>query len=116
VSARRRRQGAADLLEVLRLAADDSGISIPIVSNGNVRTWEDVEANRAFTHAKGIMVGETLLGNPWYALWLLGCRCCAMLMCSPTFSPVYLPTSYQILFEYLSNISNIVGGTLTPQP
>ncbi|KAL6302678.1 hypothetical protein BKA93DRAFT_827196 [Sparassis latifolia] len=32
--------------------------------NGNVRIWEDVETNRAYTGADGIMVGETLLANP----------------------------------------------------
>ncbi|PCH35128.1 FMN-linked oxidoreductase [Wolfiporia cocos MD-104 SS10] len=61
VSARRRRQGLADLEQVKRLK---SHLSIPVVSNGNVRTWEDVEANRAFTGADGIMVGESLLENP----------------------------------------------------
>jgi len=61
VSARRRRQGAADLDQVKRLK---ESLSVPVVSNGNVRTWEDVENNRALTKADGIMVGETLLANP----------------------------------------------------
>ncbi|OCH85831.1 FMN-linked oxidoreductase [Obba rivulosa] len=61
VSARRRRQGAADLEQVKRLKEN---LTIPVVSNGNVRTWEDVENNRAYTEADGIMVGEILLANP----------------------------------------------------
>ncbi|EMD35626.1 hypothetical protein CERSUDRAFT_85566 [Gelatoporia subvermispora B] len=61
VSARRRRQGAADLDQVKRLK---DNLAIPVISNGNVRTWEDVENNRAYTRADGIMVGETLLANP----------------------------------------------------
>ncbi|KAA1472499.1 FMN-linked oxidoreductase [Dentipellis sp. KUC8613] len=61
VSARRRRQGAADLTYVRTLK---EGLRIPVLSNGNVRTWEDVEANLDFTGADGVMVGETLLGNP----------------------------------------------------
>ncbi|KAL6302680.1 FMN-linked oxidoreductase [Sparassis latifolia] len=61
VSARRRRQGAADLEQVKKLK---EGLTIPVVSNGNVRIWEDVETNRAYTGADGIMVGETLLANP----------------------------------------------------
>ncbi|TFY53891.1 hypothetical protein EVJ58_g9185 [Rhodofomes roseus] len=61
VSARRRRQGAADLEQVKLLK---EALSVPVVSNGNVRTWADVEQNRAYTGAEGIMVGETLLGNP----------------------------------------------------
>ncbi|KAI0628452.1 FMN-linked oxidoreductase [Trametes polyzona] len=61
VSARRRRQGAADLAQVRVLK---SRVRIPVVSNGNVRTWEDVQRNRAETGADGVMVGETLLANP----------------------------------------------------
>ncbi|KAG2069505.1 FMN-linked oxidoreductase [Suillus decipiens] len=61
VSARRRRQGAADLdaVRILKTA-----LGVPVVSNGNVRTWEDVQRNKDETQADGIMVGETLLGNP----------------------------------------------------
>ncbi|OSC97054.1 FMN-linked oxidoreductase [Trametes coccinea BRFM310] len=61
VSARRRRQGAADLAQVKLLR---ERVAVPVVSNGNVRTWEDVQRNRAETGAEGVMVGETLLGNP----------------------------------------------------
>ncbi|KAI0364839.1 FMN-linked oxidoreductase [Pilatotrama ljubarskyi] len=63
VSARRRRQGAADLAQVRTLK---ERVRIPVVSNGNVRTWEDVVQNRRETGADGIMVGETLLANPWF--------------------------------------------------
>ncbi|KAI9465322.1 FMN-linked oxidoreductase [Lactarius psammicola] len=61
-SARRRRQGAADLSVVKALV---EGTGVPVVSNGNVRTWDDVLQNAEFTGASGIMVGETLLGNPY---------------------------------------------------
>ncbi|KAH9856848.1 FMN-linked oxidoreductase [Lenzites betulinus] len=61
VSSRRRRQGAADLSQVRALK---ERVGIPVVSNGNVRTWEDVQKNREETGADGIMVGETLLANP----------------------------------------------------
>ena len=43
-------------------------VDVPVVSNGNVRTWEDVQENRRTTGADGVMVGETLLGNPWWVL------------------------------------------------
>ena len=42
------------------------GLGIPVVSNGNVRTWEDIALNREETGADGVMVGETLLANPWF--------------------------------------------------
>ncbi|KAI0333200.1 FMN-linked oxidoreductase [Cubamyces sp. BRFM 1775] len=61
VSARRRRQGAADLVQVKTLK---QRVRIPVVSNGNVRTWDDVVRNREETGADGVMVGETLLANP----------------------------------------------------
>ncbi|KAF9813257.1 hypothetical protein IEO21_05692 [Rhodonia placenta] len=61
VSARRRRQGAADLEQIKTLK---DNLSIPVISNGNVRVWEDVEHNLALTDADGIMVGESLLANP----------------------------------------------------
>ncbi len=40
------------------------GIGVPVVSNGNVRTWDDMLQNAEYTGASGIMVGETLLANP----------------------------------------------------
>ncbi|KAI0644800.1 FMN-linked oxidoreductase [Trametes meyenii] len=61
VSARRRRQGAADLAQVRALK---ERVAVPVVSNGNVRVWEDVGTNAAETGADGVMVGEALLANP----------------------------------------------------
>lgn len=63
VSAKRRRQGAADLDAIRELK---QALAIPVISNGNVRTFSDVEYNASYTRADGIMVGETLLGNPWW--------------------------------------------------
>lgn len=62
VSAKRRRQGAADLDAIRELK---QALTIPVVSNGNVRTFSDVQQNASYTCADGVMVGETLLGNPW---------------------------------------------------
>ncbi|KAI9567443.1 FMN-linked oxidoreductase [Boletus coccyginus] len=61
VSAKRRRQGAADLDAIRELK---QALTIPVISNGNVRTFSDVEQNASYTGADGVMVGETLLGNP----------------------------------------------------
>ncbi|KIM46663.1 hypothetical protein M413DRAFT_260562 [Hebeloma cylindrosporum] len=62
VSAKRRRQGAADLAQV-KLLKDS--LRVPVISNGNVRRYSDLAENLRFTGADGVMVGETLLGNPW---------------------------------------------------
>ncbi|KIJ11169.1 hypothetical protein PAXINDRAFT_171866 [Paxillus involutus ATCC 200175] len=61
VSAKRRRQGAADLDAVRELK---EALAVPVVSNGNVRAFSDIRNNVAYTRADGAMVGETLLGNP----------------------------------------------------
>lgn len=65
--------GAADLSVVKALS--ELGLEIPVVSNGNVRTWEDIVRNREDTGADGVMVGETLLANPWFVLALPSNSC-----------------------------------------
>jgi tRNA-dihydrouridine synthase 1 len=96
VSARRRRQGAADLDVVHALK---KALRVPVISNGNVRTWEDMQRNKEETEADGIMVGETLLGNPWFVtvLHFLG-------LPSLIIRVAYLQMSSRIPFEYLLNI------------
>ncbi|KAG2008528.1 t-diRNAhydrouridine synthase [Coprinopsis cinerea AmutBmut pab1-1] len=61
VSARRRRQGAADLSIVKELK---SSLRVPVISNGNVRAFPDLQVNLDYTGADGLMVGEALLDNP----------------------------------------------------
>jgi tRNA-dihydrouridine synthase 1 len=63
-SARRRRHGPAEL-SVVKALVEDEKVPVPVISNGNVRTWSDIEANLEYTKAKGVMVGEALLTNPW---------------------------------------------------
>ncbi|CAK9031320.1 unnamed protein product [Durusdinium trenchii] len=60
-SAKERRGGAADLATVSKLKAV---LQIPVLSNGNVKSAEDVERNLAFTQCDGIMVAEQLLRDP----------------------------------------------------
>lgn len=56
------RDGAAHLDQIrdIRLAVPE----VPIVANGNVITWEDVQNNLELTGASGIMSAEGLLDNP----------------------------------------------------
>ena len=37
---------------------------MPIIANGNVRSWSDVQDNLSLTSADGIMSAEGLLDNP----------------------------------------------------
>lgn len=62
VSARRRRQGSADLSVIKTLKET---LSIPVITNGNVRNFSNLQENLNYTKADGIMVGEPLLDNPW---------------------------------------------------
>jgi tRNA-dihydrouridine synthase 1 len=62
VAPRRRRHGAADLSQVKRLK---DNLNVPVVSNGNVRVWSDLDENLKVTDTNGLMVAEALLGNPW---------------------------------------------------
>lgn len=61
VSSKRRRQGLADLDVVKELKTH---LTVPTISNGNVRVHADLQDNLQKTAADGLMVGETLLGNP----------------------------------------------------
>lgn len=63
-----RRKGPANLEMVGELvrAFERQGLSnVKIVSNGNVRNFEDVEKNLEFTGADGVMCGERLLEDAW---------------------------------------------------
>jgi tRNA-dihydrouridine synthase 1 len=42
---------------------------VKVVSNGNVGTWDHIVRNREETGADGMMVGESILGNPWFVLF-----------------------------------------------
>ena len=57
------RQGAAHVAEVAAVKSA-LGDDFPILSNGNTRTWADVEANLASTRADGVMSAEGLLDDP----------------------------------------------------
>lgn len=77
------------------------GLGIPVVSNGNVRTWEDIALNRRETGADGVMVGETLLANPWFVRASFFFRFIFGLRLNFT---VYLRTGFRIRFLYHWNI------------
>ncbi|KAJ3837626.1 FMN-linked oxidoreductase [Lentinula raphanica] len=102
VSSRRRRQGAADLSEVKRLKQSES-LTIPVISNGNVRGFGDLSKNLEYTGADGLMVGETLLGNPWLVvlLFLVFNTLVNLKNCHSIFSNDALPDPVAISLEYL---------------
>mmetsp|Transcript_10926 Transcript_10926/g.27519 ORF Transcript_10926/g.27519 Transcript_10926/m.27519 type:complete len:542 (-) Transcript_10926:63-1688(-) len=60
-TATRRRDGPAHLEQV---AAIKKVVKVPVLSNGNVRTWEDVMNNLETTGADGVMSAEGMLDDP----------------------------------------------------
>lgn len=56
-----RRKGLAKLSHI---RAVKQAVSVPVLSNGNVRAWEDVLKNMRFTGADGIMTAEGVLADP----------------------------------------------------
>jgi tRNA-dihydrouridine synthase 1 len=110
VSARRRRQGAADL-SVVKLLKES--LKVPIISNGNTRLYDDIRSNLEYTGADGVMVGETLLGNPW----------CAVFWSSPARQPSHrhlsifssiVPDPADISLEYLGLCQQFPGTATLP--
>lgn len=58
---RQRRAGPPDLRQV---RAIQKTLRIPVITNGGIRSWEDIRAHLRSTGAAGVMSGEGLLGNP----------------------------------------------------
>ena len=74
-------------------------LRIPVVSNGNVRTWEDVVANQAETGADGIMGRRGAIGEP-----MVSPSCCewrVVLMIVRSLFADVAPDPVKISLEYL---------------
>jgi tRNA-dihydrouridine synthase len=62
-----RRRGRWDILA--RLAAE---MPVPVVGNGDVRSWGDYRTRRDETHCAGIMIGREAVRRPWIFALLRG--------------------------------------------
>ena len=40
-------------------------VKIPVIANGDVRTFDDLDKIRAVTGCDGVMIGRAAQGNPW---------------------------------------------------
>eukprot|EP00300_Choanocystis_sp_HF-7_P007826 c15537_g1_i1.p1 GENE.c15537_g1_i1~~c15537_g1_i1.p1 ORF type:complete len:297 (+),score=40.51 c15537_g1_i1:29-919(+) len=58
---KRRRVGPADLNAIKQIKA---AVAVPVIANGNVRSFRDVQRNWLETECDGIMSAEAVLANP----------------------------------------------------
>lgn len=65
VHARTRAQAYAGEVDWEAIAAIKQAVSIPVVGNGDVRTFEDVDRLQRLTGCDGVMIGRAAMGNPW---------------------------------------------------
>lgn len=54
--------GAADW-EII--ASVKAAVAVPVIANGDVRTFDDLDRIRAVTGCDGVMIGRAAQGNPW---------------------------------------------------
>jgi tRNA-dihydrouridine synthase B len=64
-------EGKADWHAIARVR---ERISIPLISNGDVESREDVAAIVAASGADAVMIGRAARGRPWHVGWLAGNR------------------------------------------
>jgi tRNA-dihydrouridine synthase B len=70
VHARTAEQGFSGLLDWSVIRAVRSAVSIPVIGNGDLATWDEAVRMQQETGCHGWMVGRALLGEPWlFAQW-----------------------------------------------
>jgi len=65
VHARTQRQGFSGKADWSIIKACVDAVKIPVIGNGDIKTWKDAEKMVAETNCAGVMVGRASLGNPW---------------------------------------------------
>lgn len=65
VHGRTQGQGYGGVSDCSAIALVRRSITIPVIGNGDVRSWEDARRLRSATGCAGVMIGRGGLGNPW---------------------------------------------------
>ena len=50
-------------LDYIKMVKDN--VSIPVIGNGDVKSYEDYQKMLDYTNCDGVMIGRATLGNPW---------------------------------------------------
>lgn len=67
-TAKQKRRGNADWSQIKELK---DHLSIPIIGNGDIQTWEDAFAMKEETNCDAVMIGRALTARPWM-MWQIG--------------------------------------------
>lgn len=65
VHGRTREQFYAGNADYDSIAAVKKAVRVPVIANGDIRTFDDLDRIRRVTGADGVMIGRAAQGNPW---------------------------------------------------
>ena len=65
VHGRTRAQGYSGLSDLNIIKSVKENVSIPVIGNGDIKSYKDAEYMLEYTKCDAIMIGRGILGNPW---------------------------------------------------
>jgi tRNA-dihydrouridine synthase len=65
VHARTRQQGYGGIADWSAIREIRKSVSIPVIGNGDIRTFHDIDRMCSETGCDAVMIGRTALSNPW---------------------------------------------------
>lgn len=65
IHARTRAQGYSGLADLNIIKQVKESVSIPVIGNGDIKSFEDAKRMMDFTNCDAVMIGRGVLGNPW---------------------------------------------------